>query len=764
MTRILNLITLLLLTATIAGAESQPKTTITVTGIVTDSDHRHLVGASVMVFENEKILTGISTDTDGAYNLKFKANEYTLTLRVSSIGYFEQTAKLKIENKKAVVNFVLEAKAVEVASIAVRPEMTPRVSERVYDSDRIARVSRQALVPTNPVAALKEPEISRQGSNHSSQIRINGTNPKYYLNGTLLGPDPDHYGMFSVIPSTIVEEIKFYPHGTSADRAQASSITLNTPMPFNAHNDIIFDLSTIEATGTYSVGNESVYLLGAVRKSLLDKLVNSLNISSDRQTIPPTNFEDVYLSTGVRLSPRFRLMLDHYAVRDYLAYNTASSVSASDINTYQNTKEYLTALRFDAVYDKLLVQFNGSFRNGHKRYNAAPGETENPSTIRVDLIETRKSGALELTGTYMNGGWEIKAGDQLDYVSSREITLSQQNWNFLSPFYNSDNPYIYQQALNENYGDYEGQTREVNNAFFVSVAKEFDRFKIENGLRLEYFNHLQNNRPLLSRHTLTFRTSARSRVEFHFGTYAESPTGNILDPYQVLVQDHLDRLEPVRTRLFSVGWSNDLLDIGFFKKDIDHLAVITPDFDNVYDDNGTISGDFLTMRSTGEARFYGGSVSFEKAGFLTPKLSLLTSYAYTHAYKTDDGIDIPYELNAPHKFLAKVDYQLSRRFNIGTELQFRSGYPYSPTYTDGTYDLSQAYTEAFYTEVKEDENSEEFPTNMCLNLYGTYDWGNIELFCSVSNVTNQANPIINARSGYIYDAGILPMLGLKWRF
>ena len=587
---------LLLLTAPLLQAVPGPGDGIIISGAVTDRNQLPVVGASVTVIENDKIIFGTSADTDGSFKIKIKTNDKSLTLRVSSIGFFGKTEDIAIDSNRVEMNFTLEQQTIEIGSIAVNPEKIPTTSERIYDSKRISNISRQALIPTNPIAALKEPEISRQGSNHSSQIRINGTNPKYYLNGTLLGADPDHYGMFSVIPASIIDEIKFYPQGASAERAQASSIDLNTPAPYYDHSDICLDLSTVEATGMYSLGNENFYIFGSVRKSLLDKLVKSFDISSDRRTIPPTNFEDIYLSMGVKLSSRYRLMLDHYSVRDYLAYNTGSAVSASDIDTYQRTNEYLTSLRLDAVYDKLLIKFNGAFRNGRKIYNAAPGDNADPSKIHIDLNESRKTGTAALTGIYMSGNWEIRAGNQLEYVSSRDISLSQKNWNFLSPFYSSDNPYIYQQALNEIYGAYEGLTTEINNAAYVSASKEIGRFKFENGLRLEYFNHLQNNRQLLSRHTLTFKTSARSRIELHYGTYAESPSGNILEPYQVLVQDNLDNLQPVTTRQYTAGWANDNIEINLFKKDIDYMAVITPDFDNVYADDGGISDNFLTMQ------------------------------------------------------------------------------------------------------------------------------------------------------------------------
>jgi hypothetical protein len=37
------------------------------------------------------------------------------------------------------------------------------------------------------------------------------------------------------------------------------------------------------------------------------------------------------------------------------------------------------------------------------------------------------------------------------------------------------------------------------------------------------------------------------------------------------------------------------------------------------------------------------------------------------------------------------------------------------------------------------------------------------LYLNVANVTNRSNPIINTADGFVYDAGILPSLGLRYQ-
>lgn len=737
----------------------------TISGLVIDTASQPIPGASVILFSGDNIISGSSSDSKGFFQFKIKTSESPLTLKASAVGYTGRTIPIDSLFRENIFKINLTPELVEIKAITVNPVGVENQAEIKLSAREVTSTARQSLVPTNPVGALKEPEISRQGSNHSSQIRINGTNPKYYLNGVPMGTDPDHYGMFSVIPTTIIDEIKFYPQGTIARYALPSSIEFNTLTPFKTHRFAEMNLSTIEATGMGSVGNEKAFLYTSLRKSILDKIVKNFDISSDRQTLPPTNFGDFFISAGVRLSPHYRLMADQYYVRDYLSYNTASAVSTSEnIRTYQFTNESYTAIRFDAMFDNLLVKFSGAQKNSQEEYNALPEKDISRSKVYLNLSESRRTNLVNLEATYLHGNFKLEIGSQMEYISYRETDLNQHNWNFLPPFANSDNPYVYQQALNETYGAYYNRESILNNSEYVSVKREGRRFNIESGLRLEYFKNLAEQKHLLWRQAVTYKTGEQSNLKLFMGTFAESPVNNILEPYQILIEANISNLQPIKTRLFSTGWANSVFQASLFTKKITNLPTVTPDFEEVFNKDGSIDEDFITMQSNGEARFYGGSISFEKDRFLTERLKVLTSYAYTHAYRLDNGVTIPYELNAPHKFLTKIDYKFNQKFSMGSELQVRSGYPYTPARPMLVYTEKDTYNPEYYTTTIEQENSEQFPTNVSLNLYGTYCFDNVEIFFAVSNITNHANPIINAASGYIYDAGILPTIGVKWRW
>ena len=104
---------------------------------------------------------------------------------------------------------------------------------------------------------------------------------------------------FSVIPATILQSVKFQPQGTSSRFELPSVVEMETPVRFDRHLESEIALSVVEATGTFSVGNEHFFTLGAIRKSVLDKLVGQFDIRSDRRTMPPTNFEDFFVAGGL---------------------------------------------------------------------------------------------------------------------------------------------------------------------------------------------------------------------------------------------------------------------------------------------------------------------------------------------------------------------------------------------------------------------------------------------------------------------------------
>ena len=186
----------------------------------------------------------------------------------------------------------------------------------------IAAGAQASFLPSNPIGAVKEPQVIREGSAHSSRLRVNGTSPMYVINDIEIGRNPNHYGMFSIIPAGVVDEMTVRTQGTPARIDAPSAVEFETRKRFEPHADGQVNLSAIEAGGTWSVGGSRWFSLGAVRKSVLDEIVERFDASAGRRTIPPTSFRDVFASTGIRLGEATHFVVDQYHVSDALEYQT----------------------------------------------------------------------------------------------------------------------------------------------------------------------------------------------------------------------------------------------------------------------------------------------------------------------------------------------------------------------------------------------------------------------------------------------------------
>ena len=737
----------------------------TISGRALDQNDRPLIGATVLLFCHDQYITGAATDTSGAFS--FSLNDSLLTaleIRISSVGYTTLTHSYRPEIDSSTMILYLDENAIQLNRISVRPIREANLAQLNLSSATISRQSRHSLVATNPVAAVKQPQVMREGSSHSSKLRVYGTSPTYYLNGTAIGYDPNHYGMFSIIPGTALSNLTVYPLGTDASFALPAAVTMDSPQTFSHRREGSVNLSTTDATATMGLGTDRYFVTASVRKSVLDKLVDQLNVDTDRVSIPPTNFQDIFVSSGLRLSPNTRLLFDHYQVRDYLSYLLdPTELNPDGIDTYQHTDEKYYGAQLRTVGRHVNFKLQLSARSSYEVYQAHPPENKDGNDYHVYLRSERRTyQAATETGLDFDS-WRISVGDQGQYIADRDIVMDQYGWNFLPPDAASDNPFLYQYELNESYRDYVAHDHEFNNAAYVTIAYRFAHGKISSGVRHEYFGNLGKKQELVSRHTLTLYPAENHQVELFYGTFAESPANKIIQPYQVPIHDNLGNLQPVMTELMAVKYAYGPLSLDVFRKTINGLPVLTPDFSEVADD-GTIGEDFITMQSSGEIRFYGANIALAVERLPYVHGSVQMYYGYSHADKIVGNVTMPYELNAEHRFYVSYGRRLVGCMSFGTELSARSGYYYTPVRTVDYSKGLNRYSQKYYESSLQTENTERFPVNCTLDLHLDFDFGDTELYLGVSNITNHDNPIINSSDGYIYDAGILPNIGLKYSF
>ena len=759
---ILPIVALLLsITATTLAGSAQSHR---ITGNITDQENNPVIGASVVFCVDDEILSGCPTDTLGRFTKSVTTLEHdSIIVKVSSVGYKSMTAVIFVNrfHDTTVVDFQLKQETVEMGALKVKPEETHSKSTISLDRERIIEAATQSLIPTNPISAIKQPQVIREGSIHSSKININGTKPKYYINGIEIGSDPNHFGAFSIIPASVVQKMTFQPQGTSSHLVSPSAVKLSTGRPFEKHIRGDINLSLIEATGSFSIGGSRYFTLGSLRKSLLDKLVRRFDVHSNRRVLPPTNFQDIFGSSGLKLSGHHFLFLDQYHVRDFLSYKTdATTKNPEGVNITLHTEERFFGLRWEAVYDRVFLKVGAAVRLSSEEYQASPGNLN--EGIKLYLTSDRQTNLGNIEVSFPLGSGLLTVGNQLEHVSKNNVNMTQQNWNFQPPDANTDNPFIYQPELNQLYDTYSGNFNELNNALFTSVTQSSFGVKLESGFRAQYFGSLDNGTVMLFRNRVNVRTGKTGILSLFLGTFAENPVRNILEPYQVLIQADRNNLKPIMTQLASVDFSTGKLELGLFTKRIYNLPALTVDFDHV--NNGSVEEGFIAMQSNGQLDFYGGDITLELDSLLSSPLDLYTFYSYTHAEKMVNGVITPYELNSPHQLYAKMTYRLSRVISVAGEGSLRSGFAYTPTRSVSAYQSHDRLTEQFYKSSLGSENSARFPLNATLSFHMNFNLGNAQLFYSVVNVTDRANPIINTADGFIYDAGILPSVGLRWRF
>ncbi len=649
-------------------AQAETGQSVNIQGWVTDAHQKPLMGASVALLDGDTLEAATMTDSEGYFRIHIEDRSLTkLDLKVSSMGYRTVLRSL-VPDGQPVLHLQLESMMIDIPGITVRPELNDSPSRTNVSRENIDRRSHRSVIPTNPISAIVQPNAVRAGSQHSSKIRVNGTVPDYHINGVNVGADPNHYGAFSIIPSSVISELRFLPQGTDASLAVPAAIDLRTPQRFDHHQKGEIDLSLIEATGSLSLGTQKTFLLGSLRKSVLDKVINQLEIESDRRTLPPTNFQDVFVSAGWKASPSWLFLLDQYHVQDFLSYSTSHTATASGgVSMFQHTKESYFGARLlgDLGWSSLTV--TASSRQGKEIYRAHPANSlvAGRPGFSLDLTEYRRSWLLgaETDAKVSDMLPSMVSGVMVEIVDQRETDLQQINWNFLPPDATSDNPHAYQAELNELHGAISATGKEVNLSSYCSATFELGRGTLVSGLRLDRFGALSRAEALTFRSDLSIPVGEDQRLHLFLGSFAENPVGRVLQPYQVLIRNDLASLTPQKTYLASSSYQRGALKVGLFGKLIRNQAILRSDFDFVADDGGqaTVREGFLSMRSEGKSSFVGGNVTAEIDNLFATGIELYGFYAYSHAVKTNGRVTVPYDLDAPHRLVLQSNYQISER-------------------------------------------------------------------------------------------------------
>jgi len=149
------------------------------------------------------------------------------------------------------------------------------------------------------------------------------------------------------------------------------------------------------------------------------------------------------------------------------------------------------------------------------------------------------------------------------------------------------------------------------------------------------------------------------------------------------------------------------------------------------------------------------------------------AYSYQQSRRKDQVDDSyrPFDEDVAHSLTLVLSYKFCKTWQVGTRLQFRSGYPYTPI-AGGVY-LADSNTYAPIYDAQ-DKNSRRLPYeyqwDLRLDKQFVFDTWMLSLYLDVQNVTLADRVIaVNYRfdyrdKGYLLFLPILPSLGLRADF
>jgi Carboxypeptidase regulatory-like domain len=729
-------------------------------GVVTDTNHQPVPGATIRIFRGDSVVAGTSTDTDGYFSLHVREID-NASIKVSAIGYAAWSTTVAFSSLSFRYEIRLEQIEVLLPSIAVSPEPETNSTQSVLSALDVRSRSRESIVPSNPTAAIQSPQIVRRGSQHSSNLRINGTSPTFFINGNKIGYDPNHYGAFSIIPGGIVDEIRVSAQGTSAKYGLPSVVEMKTTTPFESGFDGEANLSVIASDGFLSIGKKDFFLTGSARKSVIDKIAKEFNLKSEHQTIPPTNFRDIFISSGLRLSSSSKIVLDAYQVQDFLSLESGMATGRKGgVSSFLHTKEWFAGGRYEITRGNWFIQAATTTRSSFETYSAFNRQNYSRG-LQLDLTEKAVTSTGALDVTHVAGNLDLSAGVHGEYVSRRETDLQQQNWNFQPPDASSDLPSLYQPQLNAQYGEYHGSRTSASGDGYLSLKVAGSKLSHEHGIRVDYFRNLSHSTAFSVRQQVHVIAPLGVSLDAHFGTYAETPINRILEPWQAIIRAEESNLQPIRTTLAAVSLKKWGIALGAFTKRMNNVpAVIPPQLTPVGLQEP--NGGQLAMKSMATQQFTGWDISYTRDNCFLNKLAFYGYYSHSRAGRRIVGWQMPHELDIPNRLFASVDYTGFRKWSFGASVIAQSGAPYTPVpeYDEFTADNPLP---AYLSQVSK-ENSLRLPYNVNVNLRTQYSFDHGTFYFSVTNVTNRDNVIIHSYRGYIYDAGIMPSLGVSYRW
>jgi len=669
-----------------------------ITGKVIDKNNQQILsGVNISVLKDNKILKGTESEENGFFVIdNIAVGEYSL--RFSLIGYIPLFKDNIFVNSGAPADVYAELEIITTDEIEVQDErfVTPSDLSNSFKNLEYEEIRRSPggfedigrVVQTLPGVSFvndgRNDLIVRGGSPSENLFLVDNS---YIPNINHFGSQGATGGPVSIINLDFIRQVDFLTGGFSARYGDKLSSVLNIDLREGNREEFLTDIN-LSATGFGAVlegpiGSEKKgSWLFSARKSYLDFIFKASGFGF----IPEYSSAQ---SKGVYdFGKKNSLTVNIIGVLDKVTFNNDDLENRQDNESilknnqwgYVNTYEWKTLLsKKSFVLFNLGRTFNTFDYSGRdsvfteifKNYSEE-GET----TLKTEYF--LNPGLL--TQLQFGGGWRF-------VKFQNDIVQQQDSSDFIDP--ETGSRYVIPELNIAN-------TSITNKAFLYTQITQtvFNKFKLNLGLRYDYFEYLNKKNYISPRASVLFPLSKIFNLSFAYGMFYQSPS------YIWLAANPQNRnLTDIKADHYIAGaeylFSSDLrMTLEAYYKNYSDYPVSTSRPYLILANGG---GDFEKKDGFGLDPLVSSGTGYSKGIELFIQKALTTNYFGTLSlslfeakYTALDRIERESDFNNRFIFTLVGGYSFGKEWEVSSKIRFTGGRPYTPANPDdGTKLVSQ---------------------------------------------------------------------------
>jgi TonB family protein len=692
-----------------------------------------------------------TTDAKGFFHF-FDLDPGTWKVRIEPSAYYPvRTSEEIVQGQRTNVTYYVERGSYNPFDVVVEAKRERKeVSRTVIEA---AVIEKMPGAMGDPLAVVQNFAGVARAQAGSGQIMIRGSGPydtAYYVEGMTIPNIYHFFGLRSVLPAGMIDNLQFYPGNFSPYYSWVTGgvidIDVKKPKPKRIGGYV--DLNLLDG-GFYlevPLGEKATVALAA-RRSWIDVILNAVLPSDLPVNLQLPRYYDYQLVATYRPSPAHEFRLFGMGSDDRFGLVTKNGGAGGSI----------------AVGNQFL--FSTTFYRALLTYKYVPND-HFENTMRIS--QGRDINDIEVFQFIMDSTVDITHfRDTARYEWSKRLALSMGvdgGYGRVSGVWNV--PFPPQEGQSEAQTDFSRVQREELNGesfYIVGFFSELELKPLPNwlvlpGVRLDYFSQT-SQLTVAPRFTTRFDLSNKLTLKGGVGLFYQPPDVSQTD--KVFGTPSL-KCEYAIHYSAGVEWKplkHILFDVTGFYKDMRHMFSTT---------QASLQGDNTADRydNNGKGRAYGLEVVAKHE--LTKRFTGWIAYTLMRSERMDSGTTDwrLFDHDQTHILTAIGSYQLPRNWQIGMRFRYVTGNPATPV-NNSVFDSSLNN----YDPIDSTKYSTRVPAfhqlDIRLDKTWIYNKWIFTAYVDLQNVYNRSNPeqleysYNYQRSQYTTGLPIYPIIGLR---